>query len=140
MEQSILKSTKKILQIGIDDDSFDLDIMTHINSAFSTLHDLGIGPIAGFVIDDDSEVWDDFVNEKVQQSRVKTFVWLTTKLAFDSPAVVHLLNATEEQLKEVTWRLNVKREETEWVDPNQPEVDVDEIPVVLDGGDADGVS
>ena len=56
MEDSILKSTKKILGISPDDDSFDLDVITHINSAFSVLTDLGIGPDTGFAIADDSAV------------------------------------------------------------------------------------
>ena len=46
MEQSILKSTKNILGIADDYDVFDLQIMTHINSAFSTLTQLGVGPAA----------------------------------------------------------------------------------------------
>ncbi len=44
MEQSILTSTKKILGIAEDYIVFDLDIMTYINAAFSTLTQLGIGP------------------------------------------------------------------------------------------------
>ena len=54
MEQSILKSTKKILGIAEDYTVFDLDIITHINSAFSTLTQLGVGPVEGFIIEDDT--------------------------------------------------------------------------------------
>jgi hypothetical protein len=118
MEQSILRSTKKVLSIGPDDDSFDLDIMTHINSAFSTLNDLGLGPDAGFAIEDEYVEWETFLtDDTVQLSRVKTFVFLHCRLAFDPPTTGFLMNAVQEQLKEVTWRLNVKREETAWVDP-----------------------
>lgn len=133
MEQSILKSTKKVLQIGPDDQSFDLDILTHINSAFSNLNDLGIGPEAGFVVDDEYVEWESYLaDDPVKLSKVKTYVYLRTRLLFDPPATTFHLNAVQEQLKEVEWRLNVNRENTEWVDPNSPPV------LVVDGGDPDG--
>jgi hypothetical protein len=138
MEQSILKSTKKVLQIGDDDESFDLDVLTHINSAFSTLNDLGVGPAEGFAIEDDTVEWSTFLAEDlVQLSRVKSFVFLHSRLLFDPPTTTFHLNAVQEQLKEVTWRLSVKREGADWVDPN-PSGDSDEEimpPVVLDGGE-----
>ncbi len=48
MESSILNSTKKILGIDANYTAFDLDIITHINSVFSGLSQLGVGPIFGF--------------------------------------------------------------------------------------------
>jgi hypothetical protein len=139
MEQSILKSTKKVLNVGVDDASFDLDIITHINTAFSILTDLGVGPLSGFVIEDEEAVWEDyFPNEddpaklKVQLSKVKTVVFLRTRLLFDPPTVSYLLDSTKEQLREAEWRLNVNREESEWVDPAPDAV------LVVDGGDPSG--
>ena len=124
MEQSILKSTKKILGIGDDDASFDLDIITHINVAFSVLHDLGVGPEDGFVIEDEAEAWDSYLSDDpVKLSKVKTCVWLRARLLFDPPTSGFLLDATKELLQEAEWRLNTNREATEWVEP---------IPVVVD--------
>lgn len=120
METSILKSTKKVLGIGDDDPSFDEDIIMHINSAFSTLHDIGVGPKDGFVIDDESEEWEEFIVDVVMQSKVKTFVFLRAKLLFDPPTSTFLLDATQKQLQEVEWRLGVNRESTEWKDPDPP--------------------
>jgi hypothetical protein len=138
LEQSILKSTKKVLGVADDDTSFDLDIITHINTAFSILTDLGVGPQGGFVIEDEEAEWPDyFPNEddpaklKVQLSKVKTVVFLRTKLLFDPPTVSYLLDSTKEQLREAEWRLNVNREETEWVDPAP-------VVTVIDGGDPSG--
>jgi hypothetical protein len=139
MEQSILKSTKKVLQIGPDDETFDLDILMHINSAFSTLNDLGVGPEPGFAIEDDSAVWTDFLADNlVQLNRVKTFVLLHTRLLFDPPATTFHLESAKNQLEEVTWRLSVRREGTDWVDPDPPvmeDPDTSDDPV-LDGGSA----
>jgi hypothetical protein len=118
MEQSILKSTKKILGIGDDDPSFDLDIITHINSAFSTLHDMGVGPEEGFVIEDEDSEWDEFIDDIIKLSKVKTVVFLHTRLVFDPPTSSFLVDAMQKQLLEAQWRLNVNREETAWVDPD----------------------
>ncbi len=60
MSDSILTSTKKIL--GLDDSytAFDVDVMLHINSVFTTLSQLGIGPVNGFMIENAEAVWEDF--------------------------------------------------------------------------------
>jgi hypothetical protein len=123
MEQSILNSTKKILGIAEDYTVFDLDIMTHINSAFSTLTQLGVGPAAGYMIDDASDVWDDFIDVDLdmQYNSVKSYVFLRVRQLFDPPSTSYLITAVEKQIQELEWRLNVHREETGWVDPNVDE-------------------
>ena|SRR5918993_5265999 len=127
MEQSILKSTKKVLQIGPDDESFDLDILTHINSAFSTLHDVGAGPVDGFAIEDDSVEWATFLaDDVVILSSVKTFVFLHTRVLFDPPATSFLLEAYAKQMQEALWRISARYEATHWVDPDPPVVIEDE--------------
>lgn len=123
MEQSILKSTKKLLSIGPDDDSFNDDVMTHINTAFSILNDAGIGPDEGFVINDDSTEWEEFLpDDNIKLSKVKTYVQLRARMLFDPPTSSFLLTSMQEQIKEVEWRLNVNRETTDWVDPDPPVV------------------
>lgn len=125
---SILTSTKKILGVGEDDTSFDLDIITHINTEFSILTDLGIGPPGGFIIEDDEPVWADYIegftfdpedpSHKVKLSKVKTAVYLRVRLLFDPPVTPHLLEAMKSQLQEHEWRLNVNREAYAWTDPD----------------------
>lgn len=118
MEQSILKSTKKILGIADNYTVFDLDIITHINSAFSTLTQLGVGPAEGFMIEGADEEWEDFVAEDFQYNSVKSYVFLKVRQLFDPPQTSYLISAVESQIKELEWRLNVHREESGWVDPN----------------------
>lgn len=118
MEQSILISTKKILGITKDYTVFDLDIITHINSAFSTLTQLGVGPVNGFMISGVDETWTDFIAEDFQYNSVKSYVFLKTRQLFDPPQTSYLISAVEKQIEELEWRLNVHREETGWVDPN----------------------
>lgn len=123
MEQSILKSTKQILGIGPDDDSFDLDVLTYVNGAFSTLSDLGVGPAAGFVIEDETTVWTDFIADDGEQlAKVKIYVYLNVRLIFDPPATSYVLDALQKQLEECSWRLSVKRENKDWTDPDPSSV------------------
>ena len=125
METSILQSIKKLLGIPSDYDVFDSDVMTHINSAFSTLTQLGIGPTTGFMIEDDTAEWADFLADDNQLNPVKTYVALRVRQIFDPPQTSYLIDAFNTQIKELEWRLNVYREETGWVDPD-PEVIVEE--------------
>lgn len=126
MTTSILNSTKKILGISEDYDVFDLDIMTHLNSAFSTLQQLGVGPIEGFMIEDDVPTWDTFLGSDNRLNAVKTYVYLRVRLLFDPPTVGFVLTALKEQQQELEWRLNVAAETV------SNEVTEDDL--VLDGG------
>lgn len=132
MEQSILKSTKRVLHLNPDDDSFDLDIIMRINSAFSDLNDLGVGPDDGFEIEDDTTEWADYlIDDPVQLNSIRNFVLLKTRLGFDPPSTGFLLTSAENQLKEIETRISIRRENEEWLAP-QTSV----IPDVIDGGDA----
>lgn len=126
MEESILKSTKKILGLNPDYTVFDLDIITHINAAFSTLNQLGLGPAEGFKIDDDNAEWGDFLEDETKIESVKTYVYLKARLIFDPPATSYGITAFEKQILELEWRLNVHREDTQWVDPDPPLVVVED--------------
>lgn len=122
MEQSILNSTKKILGLDATYDAFDLDVITYINMAFATLNDLGVGPVEGFQIEDDQAEWSDFVvDNPIDLNSVRTYVYLRSRLLFDPPQTSYLIEAFDKQVRELEWRLNVRRENTEWVDPSPTE-------------------
>lgn len=106
MEESILTSIKKLLGITDDYPHFDQDIILQINSAFSTLNQLGVGPEAGFSIQDASTVWTEFINDD-RLNFAKTFVQLKVKLAFDPPTSSTLMDSYNRQLDELAWRLSI---------------------------------
>ena len=56
---SILDSTKKLLSIPLESDYFDHDVLTYINSAFSTLKQLGAKIPSDFYVSDSTSTWDD---------------------------------------------------------------------------------
>lgn len=123
METSILTSTKKALGLAENYTVFDLDIITFINGAFSTLTDLGVGPADGFMIEDEAVKWEDYIADETKMDQLnsaKVYVFLRTRILFDPPATAYLQAAFEKQLEELEWRLNTKREATDWVDPNPP--------------------
>lgn len=110
MDDSILNSVKKILGIAPDYDAFDTDVIIHINSVFSTLNQLGLGPNEGFMIEDDSAVWEDFLLGDMRLNAIKTYVYLRVRVLFDPPTTGFTLTALQEQIKELEWRMNVVRE------------------------------
>jgi hypothetical protein len=114
---SILDSVKKTLGIDAAYTAFDEDIVMHINSVFSTLTQLGIGPETGFDISDDTATWDAFVGTDKRLNSVKSYVYLRVRLLFDPPATSYLIESLNTQRQELEWRLNAYRESTAWVDP-----------------------
>lgn len=119
MAGSILTDTKKILGISEADTSFDLDVMTHINTAFSVLHQLGVGPEEGFMIESKSEEWDEFeVDDILTFNMVRTYIGLKVKMFFDPPSTSFLLDSMDKQIQQLESRLNTERE---WqLDPVDP--------------------
>lgn len=105
--ESILNSIKKMLGISEDDDSFDVDIIIHINTALMTLTQLGVGPPDGFRIEDEIPEWGDFISaDSKQYEAVKTYMYLKVKLVFDPPLSSAVLVSMEQMAKEYEWRLN----------------------------------
>ncbi len=103
---SILTSIKKLLGITEDYEHFDQDVIVHINSAFSVLTQLGVGPEAGFFIEDSDASWTDFVNDS-RLEMIKTYVYLKVKLVFDPPSSSSVIEAINRQISELEWRINV---------------------------------
>lgn len=131
MNESILTSTKKILGLAEDYTVFDNDIIFHINTAFATLYQIGIGPNEGFMIEDATALWGDFVGTDQRLAMVKTYVYLRVRLLFDPPSTSFHIQAIQDEIRQQEWRLNVQREETRWVDPD-PKLPDDDL--ILDGG------
>jgi hypothetical protein len=107
---SILQDVKKLLHIPAEYDAFDTDITIHINSAFSTLHQLGVGTTNPFSITDSDSEWVDFTQSNTAINSVKTYIWAKVKLAFDPPGTSFHLQALNDICKELEYRLNTESE------------------------------
>ena len=105
--ESILISIKKMLGITEDYTHFDNDIIMHINSVLMVLTQLGVGPEEGFMIEDDSNTWDEFIGESTQLQAVKSYVYLKVKLLFDPPLSSSVIESINRMITEFEWRLNI---------------------------------
>lgn len=108
--ESILLSIKKLLGITEEYDCFDADIIMNINSALSILTQMGVGPEEGFMIEDETASWDEFVEDIKLVNLVKSYIHLKVKLLFDPPQSSAVSNAIDAQLKELEWRISVSVE------------------------------
>ena len=105
--ESILTSIKKLLGIDEEYTQFDNDIIMHINSVFLNLTQLGVGPAEGFLIEDDTATWEDFIGDSNQLQAVKSYMYLKVKLLFDPPLSSSVIESMNRMIAELEWRLNV---------------------------------
>ena len=110
--ESILTSIKKLLGIAEEYEHFDADLIMHINSAFSILTQLGVGPSEGFSIEDEGAVWTDFIPENIH---------LKVKLLFDPPLSSAVIESMNRLISELEWRILVA------VDPIEDSDEEEEI-------------
>lgn len=107
---SILTSIKKLLGITEEYTHFDTDIIMHINSVFMVLTQLGVGPKEGFMIYDDTSIWDDFITESMNFEAVKSYMYLKVRLLFDPPQSSAAIESMNRMINEFEWRLNLAAE------------------------------
>lgn len=110
-EPSILKTIKKMIGGDTDSDDFDVDLITAINSAISTLYQLGVETLnsagSAFSITSEAETWDDLIGDYKHIDMIKGYIYQRVRLMFDPPQNSFLVNAIQDQIKETEWRLTV---------------------------------
>lgn len=106
--ESVLQSVKALLGIQPEIANFDSELIMFTNMALNTLTQLGVGPPTGYIISSKNNVWSEFLNDNILFEDVKSFVYLKVRLIFDPPTNAFLVKAIEDQIQELTWRLNVK--------------------------------
>lgn len=102
---SILISIKKLLGITEDCDSFDGDLILHINTVLAALNQLGVGN--GFFITGEKETWTELLGDDSRLNLVKSYVHLRVKTLFDPPLSSSVSEAIERNIKELEWRILV---------------------------------
>lgn len=108
---SVLTDIKKMFGISESDTNFDRDLIININSAFTVLNQLGVGPTEGFRIEGSGDEWEEFLPEGDKLEAVKTYVFLKVKLMFDTSTLTSpLIEVINHQISEFEWRLNVQVE------------------------------
>ena len=106
--ESILDTIKQLLGIPIDDDNFDTDIKVNINAAIFTLSQIGVGPINGYIVTSNTQMWNDYIGSSlINLEGVKNYIYLKTKLVFDPPTNSTTIQAINDNLKELEWRMQL---------------------------------
>lgn len=105
---SILDTVKRVLAIDPECEDFDEELMLHINSTFSVLTQLGVGPKGGFYITDSSTTWEDYMEDMDKIQMVKTYVGLKVKMLFDPPTTSFSQESMKNMVTEYEWRLNIE--------------------------------
>lgn len=111
--ESVLTSVKKLLGIDEGYTHFDADIVMHINSVFSILTQMGVGPANGFSITGKDEGWSDFISGGAILPLVKSYVGLKVRLLFDPPLSSAAVESMNRQISEFEWRLFVAADPVE---------------------------
>lgn len=107
MDDSILTSVKKMLGITKEYTHFDADLIMHINSVLYILTQLGVGPSEGFLIEDDTSDWSEFVKSREMLESVKSYVYMKVRLLFDPPTSSAAMESMNRLISELEWRLYV---------------------------------
>lgn len=102
--ESILTSIKKLLGIQAEYTAFDQDLIIHINTAFAVLNQLNIGPLYGFVIEDDTATWDEYITS-CNLTMVRSYIYMKVRLMFDPPTSGVLVESMNSMISELEWRL-----------------------------------
>lgn len=110
--ESILTSIKKLLGIDEAYEAFDTDIIIHINSVFSVLNQLGVGPKTAFRITGKDEKWSDFECPQTNIDYLKDYIYIKVRLIFDPPTNSAAADALNAQAAEYEWRLGVECDDT----------------------------
>lgn len=105
MNDNILASIKKINNIAEDDDSFNQDLILYINSALMTIMQEWHGMDHAFRVEDGTETWDELLGEDTDYEGVKELIGLKVRLIFDPPSNSAVLQAINDQIKDLEWRL-----------------------------------
>lgn len=104
-ENSILLTIRKMIGPSASYDIFDTDLIVNINSAFSRLCQLGVGPSSPFKITGQTETWEDFMPADAMPPEVKQYIYLKTRLVFDTPASATVVNVMKEQIDMLEWTM-----------------------------------
>ena len=105
MLDSVLSSTKQMLGINIEDNSFDINVIMAINAAINILFDLGLTEMEDQVIIDDKTTWDELLGGRTDIEYVKIYIFQKVKLIFDPPTSSAAIEAMQRSISELEWRI-----------------------------------
>ena len=105
MNNNILSSVKNVCNIADPDTSFDNELILYTNTVLMELMQEWHGLDHAFRLEDGTETWDQLLGEDTDYEGVKELVGLKVRLMFDTPTSGSVLQAIQDQIKNLEWRL-----------------------------------
>ena len=106
MEGPILSSVKELLGISYEDESFDFEILMHINAALAILFQMGVEEAGDTPAIDLTTTWRELFGDRTDLEMVKTYIYFKVKSMFDPPTNSAGLESLNRVMKEFEWRIN----------------------------------
>ena len=106
MEGPILSSVKELLGISYEDESFDFEILMHINATLAILFQMGVKEAGDTPVIDLTTTWRELFGDRTDLEMVKTYIYFKVKSMFDPPTNSAGLESMNRVIKELEWRIN----------------------------------
>ena len=106
MEGPILSSVKELLGISYEDESFDFEILMHINATLAILFQMGVEEAGDTPVIDITTTWRELFEDRTDLEMVKTYIYFKVKSMFDPPTNSAGLESLNRVMKEFEWRIN----------------------------------
>ena len=106
MEGPILSSVKELLGISYEDESFDFEILMHINATLAILFQMGVEEVGDTPVIDITTTWRELFGDRTDLEMVKTYIYFKVKSMFDPPTNSAGLESLNRVMKEFEWRIN----------------------------------
>lgn len=100
---SILKTIREMVAPAEDYTYFDADLIIHINSCMSILHELGL---KDFRITGETETWADYLGNRTDLEHVKSYIYYKIKTLFDPPQSSFVLESFKKEADKLEWYIN----------------------------------
>lgn len=108
MYDSVLNTVKSMLGVEESYEAFDVELITHINSALFVAYNIGVQLVKHYTIDGPNITWSDICPDVNLIPLLKSYIGLKVRLLFDPPTTGVLHEAMERQVTEFEWRLYVE--------------------------------
>lgn len=110
MTESVLNTIKTMIGPSVSYDGFNTDLIIHMNSALMYLAQMGIVS-DGTKITDETTTWQDLIGEETKLEGIKSYLYFKARIMFDPPASATILNAYNEEIKQLEWRMGITCDE-----------------------------
>lgn len=108
MDDSILNTVKPFVGLNPQDDSFDVELISDVNTIIASLSQLGAGPSWWSPVIDHSQTWTEYYGDDPRISMIKSYVGLKVRSLFDPPTNGTLRDSLNESIRELEWRIRMQ--------------------------------